>query len=77
MEEVSILKNATWEAAANLETDELWETGVPGITGWVQMPSPRKLGLPKGLPSLNPDTPDDEVYIVTWGHQHHCLVSIV
>jgi lipopolysaccharide/colanic/teichoic acid biosynthesis glycosyltransferase len=74
MEEITILKNATFEAGASEETNALWETVVPGVTGWVQIPSPRDFDLPQGLPSFDSNSPDDEVYIVTWGHQHHCLV---
>ncbi len=76
MEDVILLKNHEWEVGMSEETNTLWETGVPGTTGWVQFASPRTLGLPTGLPSFDPDRPDDEVFIVTWGHQHHCLVSI-
>ena len=77
MEEIVMVKNETWESGASDATNELWETVVPGTSGWVQIPFPRRKNLPEGLPSFDPERRDDEVYIVTWGHQHHCLVSIV
>lgn len=67
-------RNKSWEIGSNTETDLLWSTGVPGITGWVQIENPRSYNLPLGIPAYNSS---DEVYITTWGHQHHCLVSSV
>ncbi|KAL7783447.1 hypothetical protein V8C37DRAFT_397146 [Trichoderma ceciliae] len=69
LETWTINRNITWEEISNPQSDTLWNTGVPGITGWVQIENARGNGLPRGIPSLG----ESEVYITTWGHQHHCL----
>lgn len=70
MQALTIERNTTWEELSNPSSDSLWNTGLPGITGWVQIERARDYNLPPGIPSLG----KYEVYITTWGHQHHCLV---
>lgn len=70
MQALTIERNRTWEELSNPSSDFLWNAGLPGITGWVQIEHARDYNLPRGIPSLD----KYEVYITTWGHQHHCLV---
>ncbi|KKP00437.1 hypothetical protein THAR02_07467 [Trichoderma harzianum] len=69
MQALTIERNMTWEELSNPSSDSLWNTALPGITGWVQIEHARDYKLPPGIPSLG----KFEVYITTWGHQHHCL----
>ncbi|KAH8815495.1 hypothetical protein F5884DRAFT_747035 [Xylogone sp. PMI_703] len=67
---ITILRNKTFEARPSDETNVLWRNTVPGVTGWVEISNPRQYNLPQGIPAFNRS---GEVYITTWGHQHHCL----
>ncbi|KAK0763367.1 hypothetical protein N5P37_002744 [Trichoderma harzianum] len=69
MQALTIERNRTWEELSNPSSESLWNAGLPGITGWVQIEHARDYNLPRGIPSLG----KYEVYITTWGHQHHCL----
>ncbi|KIM92655.1 hypothetical protein OIDMADRAFT_36433 [Oidiodendron maius Zn] len=62
IENVLIDRNKSWEIGSNAETDLLWSTSIPGITGWVQIENPRSCTLPLGIPAHNSS---DEVYITT------------
>ncbi|KAL7953113.1 hypothetical protein V8C34DRAFT_318461 [Trichoderma compactum] len=69
MQALTIERNRTWEELSNPSSDSLWNAGLPGITGWVQIEHARDYNLPGVIPSLG----KYEIYITTWGHQHHCL----
>lgn len=60
------------ETLSSAESNRVWSDSLPGVTGWVQIAHPTAYNLPPGIPSIEGE---GEVYITTWGHQHHCLVS--
>lgn len=66
----------SFEQGVTKESNALWEDVVPGHTGWVQFNHPERLGLAPGFPSNDTSKPNDNVYIITWAHQHHCLKVI-
>ena len=63
-------------ASASAESNALWEKILPIGNGYFRIPNPRDYGLPESRPVPN-STEKEEVYLVTFAHQLHCVVSVL
>lgn len=61
-------------SSTTLLTPSQKKVNVPTSWGYHRIPNPRQYGLPPSQPVEN-STEGEEIFLATFGHQLHCLVS--